>query len=56
MEVFLKESVPQHPDVSIPLKLITVYWNRNEAFVQGTQEKTFCVEASNLIFEKNEVL
>lgn len=56
MEVFLKESVTQHPDVSIPLKLITVYWDINEAFVQGTQEKTFCVEASNLIFEKNEIL
>jgi len=49
----LKEPVLNHTDINIPVKIIKIVWTTNEAFVQGTEEKTFCVQASNLIIEDN---
>lgn len=47
----LKEPNVNHPDITIPVKVIKILWVTNEAYVQGTEERVFVTDANNLIFE-----
>lgn len=53
METYLKEPIQKHPDISVPVKVVQVYWATNEAYVQGVEERVFVTEASNLTFKRD---